>query len=201
MKKVFPVVLLQLFLFVFPGLAQTPSLSPLEQNIIDEINRVRTNPASYAKWIEENRKNLPYKPQKEKVVDETIKVLNSTSALPALTILPGINAAAKDHLDNQLPTGYFSHKGTDGSTVDKRLKRHGQLEGGSAENAAFMGSDDAKGFVLSWIIDDVISGRDHRKNILNKNYLFTGIACGQYPSSTKLAGLTLCVMPFAVKFQ
>lgn len=199
MKKI-SLLLFLLVVFVFSGSAQTAGLSPLEKELVDEINRVRTNPAAYAKWIEDNMKNLPYKSEEPKALPEAVKVLKSTAPLPAFMLVQGVSEAARFQVKDQLPTGDFSHQSTDGSSIDKRLKRFGKLEGGAAENFTIMKAD-AKAMVLSWIVDDFVSGRGHRKFILHKSLNQIGVACDVYTKSAKYQGLTLCVTTFAQKFK
>src|SRR4051812_24034004 len=107
-------------IFIFSSQAQAQSKAPFEKELIDEINRVRTSPKDYAKWIEDNIKNLPYQSEEKNALGEAVRVLKSTSPLPAFTLSEGISKAATAQVKDQLPTGEFSHKGTDGSTIDKR---------------------------------------------------------------------------------
>lgn len=200
MKKFFSIFCL-LFLTVFSSLvsAQAQS-SPLERDVLSEINRVRGNPQAYAKWIEDNRANLPYTPQNLKVIDEALRVLKSSPALPQIAQSPLAYKAAKAHLDEQLPTGVFSHSGRDGSSVDKRLRRVGKLPGAYAENAVLLNPEDAataERVVLIWIIDDLVSNRGHRKVLLDKNYRLAGIACGKFPNSKVYKDYSVCVADFA----
>jgi uncharacterized protein YkwD len=205
MKKFF-LILHSLFLIgvVFSVSSQAQSFSALELNILNEINRVRSNPQAYAKWIEDNRSNLAYTPQPQnlKAVDEAIRALKSSPNLPQITPSPLAYKAAKAHLDEQLPTGTFSHNGKDGSTVDKRLKRVGKLPGAYAENAILLNPEDpatAQRVVLIWIIDDIVSNRAHRKVLLDKNYLLAGIACGKFPNSKTYKDYSVCVADFAAQ--
>lgn len=204
MKK-FYLILHLLFLigFVFSASSQAQS-SQLERDILGEINRVRSNPPAYAKWIEDNRDNLAYTPQLQnlKVVDEAIRALKSAPILPQISDSPLAFKAAKTHLDEQLPTGTFSHNGKDGSTVDKRLKRVGKLPGAYGENAVLLNPEDpltAQRVVLIWLIDDIVSNRGHRKVLLDKNYLLAGIACGKFPNSKVYKDYSVCVADFAAQ--
>lgn len=200
--------LLSVFLFVFPICAAAQNNSQLEKDVLSEINRVRTNPAAYAKWMEDNRYNLPYKtlPDKTKVIDEAAKVLKSTAPLSPLHLSSIAHTSAKFHVDDQLPTGKFSHTGTDGSSVDERLRRFGELIGAYGENAIAMnpnerGIVDAKGIVLAWVIDDRMGNHGHRKIILDRNYQLAGVACGKYSASRIYPDYTLCVVDFAQQLQ
>lgn len=201
-----------LFLFfpflIFSGAVRAQTSAALEREILAEINSLRTNPAAYAKWIEDNRGSLPYNPQpgKQKTIDEAVKVLKSTAPLAALNVSPAATKAAASHVANQLPTGKFSHNGTDGSTADGRLKKFGRLIGNYGENAIVMnpnekGIVEAKGIVLAWVIDDYVGSRAHRKFLLDKTFQFVGAACGKYPNSKIYPDYTLCVVDFAQQLQ
>lgn len=192
--------------FVFTNHAQAQSFSQLEREILSEINRVRRDPAAYAKWIEDNRANLPYTPQPKrlKVIDEAVRELRKSPALPVLTVSRIARSSAKAHLNDQLPTGKFSHNGADGSSVDRRLRRFGILTGAYGENAIAMNPEDpvtAARLVLVWVIDDTIRGRGHRKLLLDANYRVAGIACGKYANSGIFPDHTLCVADFAAQLQ
>lgn len=206
MKKFF-LTFLTLFLigFIFSASSPAQSYSQLESDVLNEINRVRRNPQVYAKWIEDNRRNLPYTPpQNLKAIDEAIRALKSSPNLPQITASPLAYKAAKTHLDEQLPTGTFSHSGKDGSSVDKRLRRVGKLTGAYGENAVLLNPEDlptAQRIVLIWIIDDSVSNRGHRKVLLDKNYLLAGIACGKFPDSKTYKDYNVCVADFAQQLQ
>ena len=186
--------------------AQDSKYSQLESDILKEINRVRANPQAYAKWIEDNRAKLPYTPEPPRlnVIDEAIRALKSAVPLPQLSASPLAYKAAKAHLDEQLPTGQYSHTSKNGDSINDRLKKVGKLTGAYSENAALMNPENpltAERVVLLWIIDDLVSNRGHRKNLLNKNYLVTGIACGKFPDSKVYKDYAVCVANFAAQLS
>jgi len=185
-----------ILLFISAGFTygQT-TLSPLEQGVLDELNRVRTDPVGYAKWMEESGKNLPYRSEEPKAIPEAIKALKSTSPLPAFKFSDGLSNASRAQVKDQLPTGDFNH-----GNIDKRVRRFGTLGGGVGENYTIL-EGNAKSMVLSWIIDDGIPDRGHRWNILSKRFNFIGIACGEYSKPSKFEGQSLCVTTFAQQFK
>lgn len=205
MKRFFLLLFVLLFSFpAFSNFIQAQAYSRLEHEILSEINRVRKNPQAYAKWIEDNRRKLPYMPQPERLksIDEAIRALKASPALPRITASPLAYKAAKAHLDEQLPTGKFSHKSKDGSSIDDRLRRVGKLIGAYGENAILMNPEDevtAERLVLVWIIDDTVRSRGHRKILLDKNYLLAGIACDKFPNSKTYKDYTVCVADFAAQ--
>lgn len=196
-----------MFSLLFSGFSvQAQNYSQLESDILKEINRVRSNPQAYAQWIEDNRTKLPYTPEARrlKVIDEAIRALKSAAPLPQISASPLAYKAAKAHLDEQLPTGQFSHSGKNGDSIDKRLRKVGKLTGAYGENIALMNPEDTvtgERAVLMWIIDDLVSSRAHRKALLDKNYLLTGIACGKFSESKIYKDYTVCVADFAAQLS
>jgi uncharacterized protein YkwD len=181
------------------------NLSPLEQGVIDEINRVRTNPTDYVAVLEEWRAKFEgdrvkignnfYLQTQEGVraVDEAIQVLRSTRPLPPLSTSQGMSLAAKDHVNDQGPKGNIGHNGSDGSDPGTRIKRYGSF--GSSyyygENISY-GLDKAQAVVMQLIIDDGVPSRGHRENILKPEFQSAGVGCGAHAQYQ-----TMCVIDFA----
>ena len=131
------------------GLAQQPSPSPpdLQDQLLAEVNRVRTQPGAYADWLaarrsayqNDNTLALPAQPLLQtqegvSALDEAVSALRALSApLAALHADPGLAAAAKALADDQARTGGTGHTGSDGSTLADRLARYGQLQGQAGE--------------------------------------------------------------------
>ena len=174
---------------------QNVDYDSLAGNIIDEINRLRANPKEYVKELEawkgqytdenrvkrENGRTLATKEGK-KAVDEAIAVLNTTPSLGQLKNSQGLSKAALDHLHDLGPKGGVSHTGSDGSDVQARIERYGTIgdDGGMwSENIGF-GMETAREVVLQQIIDDGVSTRGHRKNLLNEKINAVGVACGPH---------------------
>jgi uncharacterized protein YkwD len=175
----------------------------IEEEIFKEINKVRTDPAAYANWMQANKNALPLSPSmmQPSTVNEAIQVLKTTSPLPALIYSEGIYKAAKEHVKNQLSSPSFSHIGTDGSNPITRMKRHGVFKFPGYENGSVMPSATARSIVLAWLIDNSSPERLHRAAILHTKIRFTAAACGTYDASVKAKGAVLCVADFAADFQ
>jgi uncharacterized protein YkwD len=169
-------------------------LTAIEKDVILEMNKVRTNPKKYAELYIQPRlryysgKNYSVPGQITIVTQEgvaavnnCITALNRANAVGALTPERGLSLAAKDHVTDQSKTGQTGHNGSDKSTPESRMKRHGTF-GGSwtlGENIAY-GETTGRDIVCGLLIDDGVPNRGHRTNIMNKAFTQTGVASGSH---------------------
>jgi uncharacterized protein YkwD len=145
--------------------------------IVHELNLVRQNPSSYARFLQETGRSLPTH-EGVRAVDEAIRFLHGAQPRPPLALSPGLCRAAADHCRDQA-SGAVGHNGKDGSNPASRINRYGRWQGAWAENIAY-GKRTARDIVLALIIDDGVRGRGHRKNIFNPNYNVAGAAYGPH---------------------
>jgi len=181
-------------------------LSPVEQEVLDELNLVRTNPKRYAEFLSEMRPyfngNRLERPEEvilitqEGVVavDEAIRFLRSTKPVSALKSSRGMSLAAEVHVKDQRD-GATGHTGSDGSQPWDRMNRYGTWEDKVAENISY-GGNTARGVIIQLIVDDGVPGRGHRVNIFNPAYRFVGVGCGVHARFGDL-----CVMDFAAGYS
>ena len=80
--------------------------------------------------------------------------------LGPLTVSPALEATADAHARDMAKKGFFSHRGSDGSTPGKRAKRKGYRYCIVAENIA-KGPKNSKEAVKIWI-----NSKGHRANML-----------------------------------
>lgn len=177
------------------------NLSALEQGIVVETNRARTNPTAYATEIQNMRRyykgNLLELPGQTpilttegvKPVDEAIRFLKSTKPLPPLNVSRGLSLAAKDHVKDQGPKGTLGHHGSDGSLPWNRINRYGSWQRVVGENISY-GPSTAQQVVMQLIIDDGVADRGHRKNMFNPEYRVTGVACGTHKQYRVMCDVT-----------
>jgi hypothetical protein len=183
-------------------------LSHLEKEVILEVNKFRSNPARYAEdYLVPyrqfyNGRNLEMPGQITIVTNEGVKPLDECIAqfknakpLPILTPEKGLCHSARDHAVDQGKTGKTGHEGSDGSTMTDRLNRYGKWSTSIAENIDY-GNSTAREIVISLLIDDGVSSRGHRKNLLNGTFHKIGVATGSHPEYGYL-----CVMDFAAGYQ
>lgn len=179
-------------------------LSPIEKEIIYEINLFRSNPTQYAKnYIEPLAKHYEKKilhyPNDQpiltkegvKALHECVKVLKQASPLPLIFPNKALSLAANDHQKDQNKTGKTGHIGSDRSNIKKRVERHGEWQVRIAENIAY-GNSSARQVIIFLLIDDGVKNRGHRDNLLHPDFKTVGVSFGNHP----VYG-TMCVMDFA----
>jgi len=179
-------------------------LTPLEKDVIYEINLFRSNPAWYAKrYIEPlakyyDKKILHYPGDKSIQTTEGVRALNECvrelgKATPQAIMYPNksLSQAARKHQKDQQKTGRTGHSGSDGSNMRQRIEEYGKWQVRIGENIAY-GNSSARQIVIFLLIDDGVKDRGHRATILHPSFKLIGVACGSHPGYE-----TMCVMDFA----
>jgi uncharacterized protein YkwD len=169
-----------------------------EKDMILELNKVRFNPAEYAKermkWMGSCYKGKLFKvPGKtdllteegEAAYDECMKYLETAKPAPLLTPSKGMSKACQLLVYDQSATGNTGHKGSWNSTPVERVKKFGTFMGNYAENIHY-GDSDAPFSVIALLIDDGVKSRDHRKTIMNPSFNVVGVATGSHKAFGKM---------------
>jgi len=177
-------------------------LTDVEKDIIQEVNRVRSDPGRYAEefikprleWFTDDLHYL--EPGKEQVrecrqgkpaVEEAYEVLKATDPLGILEPAKGLHYAAGDHVRDQCACGRFGHQGSSGSTPRYRIGRYGDVgQGVTMENIA-AGVDTGRSYVVRWLIDDRTPNRGHRLAILAPEVRLIGSAVGPHKKLNAMA--------------
>ncbi|MEM7104480.1 MAG: CAP domain-containing protein [Bacteroidota bacterium] len=154
-------------------------LTTKEKDMILEINRVRANPQRYVRYIDEyrakvkrnNNPNSPETKEELQAIDELKQQLSSMAPVSILEPSRAVHNAAKKHGEEMKSKGKVSHIGADGSYPwDRIIREDASLKDGN-ENLVG-GPDNVRDAVISLLVDAGISGRGHRKNILNKDWKY-----------------------------
>ena len=186
-----------------PETAATQSV--LEQEIIAQMNRARTNPSAYADWLEGMRQyykdtllRIPGRTivlTKEGVsaLDEAINVLRQTEPLLPLTVFNGMSLATNDLVQEGINAE--RQIAIETNKVEDKIALYGITRGKRGENISY-GGGSAQDIVMLMIIDDGVASRIHRQNILEPNYNAMGIACDIH----RVFG-NLCAIAYAENYQ
>jgi len=185
-------------------IAHADYLKEIERQVIIEINMVRTDPSEYARkylvpmraYYHNTLLQFPGKVaistvEGRRALDECIKELQADKSLLPLSPKKGLTLAARDHAKDQAKTGATGHTGSDTSTMESRLNRYGRWDISAGENIDY-GNGDARRIVTSLLIDDGVSSRRHRRNLLNGTFKFVGVAFERHRVYK-----CMCVMDFA----
>jgi uncharacterized protein YkwD len=176
-------------------------LTDSERDLLNEINQARANPPLYATYLEKLKPQFSgkqYTPAGKdplmteegwNAVDEAIKFLKALKPLPPLMASNGLSLAAMTHVKDQSNTGNTGHRGASGM-IEERVKPYGRWEGAIGENICY-GNDSARERLLTWLIDDGIPSRGHRRRLLATEYQVAGISCGSHPQYNAMCVLTL----------
>lgn len=186
-----------------PTPAQNIKLAKLEDEVFAELNLLRRNPKGYVKFVEDYLKTFDGKYfrtsagvalesfEGKKPVEEVIEILKQTEPLSEFKLADGLIKAASDHSQYLVKNNKTGHLGTNGNLPQDRVAIYGTASNGVNENITY-GVVTAREIVLTMLVDDGTASRNHRKNILNPNMKYVGLATGE----NKAAGLH-CILDLA----
>ena len=166
---------------------------PTIKEYFDAQNGARTNPTDMATFITTEYKDkvpagskthsvwlLTFNENCPGVFDEAITYLNGFTPVGALQLDLGMTYAAWKHAKWMVEqnAGTLSHTGPGGNSFSDRLKEFTTKSMGTAgENILYTGSGYVTGkiMVAQYIIDDGVSSRGHRTNIMTSSFKKTGL--------------------------
>lgn len=166
-------------------------LNENEKNVVLAMNLIRYDPAKYAElyvypviqYFDGNLLRIPDRIPLRTVEGsdalkdlylELIEIQSTDLFYPS----KGMSKAAKDHARYMSRTGAASHVGR--GNMNTRISKYGQWDGGISENLHW-GASNAHDAVLSLMVDDGVKNRGHRKNILDPDFKFVGVAIDKHP--------------------
>jgi uncharacterized protein YkwD len=163
------------------------SFSKLEDQVLELINAVRTDPTFLVPDLEERLFSFqssdyrnPYigkftrTEEGKHAVAEAINFLRDQSPIEQVYLAKGLTNAARSHADDIGHHGLVSRRGSDKSLTIDRIERYGDWSGSSSESLTF-GETLAKEIVCQWIISDGNVGRGDRRNIFKADFLAVGV--------------------------
>ena len=175
----------------------------LTQDVIAELNRVRTNPQEYAAYLQAHRAlytpegylKQPGKPllrthEGVAALDEAIRELSHARPQAPLSASDLLVGSARLLVDDQSKNGQTGH----GSFPFDRMARAGVVNMARGEDVAY-GAHTAEQIVYNLVVDDGVRDRGHRRNIMQTMFNQAGVSIGSHP----VYG-TMCVIDFAGNF-
>jgi uncharacterized protein YkwD len=193
--------------------AEIDYLSPDEKDVILEMNKARADPKKYAElyiqpmlqynWGGPFGANSYLAPgetvytstnEGKNGIQSCINDLSKRQSMSPLLPEKGLFLAARDHVNDTGPKGITGHTGSDGSSMGQRINRYGKWDKGAGENISY-GHNKGRDIVVQLLIDDGVSSRGHRNNILNRNFKYTGGAIGSHSKYTYM-----CVIDYANEY-
>ncbi|HYW72085.1 MAG TPA: CAP domain-containing protein [Pyrinomonadaceae bacterium] len=182
---------------------QTPQLSKSELDLLAEINLARAQPQVYADYLEKLKPQFKGKlytasgqdtaletQEGWDAVEDAIKFLRGLKPVGPLSTSQGLCMAASSHVKDQSASGATGHAGADKMLVEQRVKPFGAWQGDIGENLVY-GDESARERILTWLIDDGVTTRGHRRRVMSQNYKVAGISCGPHPEYGTMCVLTL----------
>ena len=162
----------------------------LAREVLEEMNRLRTDPQGYIAVLEAYRAqfdgDLVIRPGRIRIrtyegvaaVDEAIRFLRTQAPVAPLTPDHTLALAAGDHVHDQGTNGIVGHYSSDGWDFGVRVSRRGGEPYGG-ENISY-GYDTAREVIIQLLVDDNIADRGHRVNLFRDGFVRAGVGCGPH---------------------
>ncbi|NPA36264.1 MAG: CAP domain-containing protein [Chlorobi bacterium] len=148
-------------------------LSRNEKDVILYMNLARLNGKWFIANVLEKNKDI-IKPGYEKYIRSLMTDLKKVKDLQPLYPSADLTDAARYHAKDMGVTGKVGHKSSDGTKTFDRIKRYarGNYKG---ENCQY-GYSDPVLIVVSLLVDGGVHSLGHRRNILNPEFKYAGVA-------------------------
>lgn len=145
-------------------------MSKNEQDMVAEINLLRSNPVAYIPYVQKYAKESMLKPSPG-VVAELIAELKNTNPMSLLVPSECLYTAARNHAESERSKGDIDHRGKDGLMPWDRAKNACPNMADGNENIVG-GPSSVRNSVIVLLIDEGIPNRGHRKTLLNKDWRY-----------------------------
>jgi uncharacterized protein YkwD len=186
-------------------------LTPMAEELVAEINRVRANPAGYAAILVAKRpfyrgRRIVASPKGNEdlevtaeitqeglpALDEAVAALRTTRRRGRLQLSRRLCRAAHDHVMKQGLAGTEGHSDSGGEPID-RIKVYIPDVKAAAENISY-GRWTARDVIVHELVDDGVTDRGHRKSLLDPGFESIGVDCGYH----RVYGI-MCVIDLAAE--
>jgi uncharacterized protein YkwD len=167
-------------------------LTIVKKEVMHELNKVRSNPQQYVRYVKKERTYYQDKTIKKPgyatiatvedvaAVDECIAALEKAASVEILYPHKGLSMSASELAADQAQTGQTGHIGSDGTSMSARIRKYLKQYSELGENAYYV-SGDARTIVVHLLIDDGVALRGHRTTMLNSSFDFCGLAIDSHP--------------------
>jgi hypothetical protein len=186
-------------------------LSPMEAEVVAEINRLRADPAGYAdillakkplyrglrivassKEEQDLEVTVEFTQEGLPALEEAIAALGATRHRRRLQVSRRLCRAAHDHVLRQGSEGAEGHNDSGGRPID-RIKVYVPGVKVAGENISY-GRWTARDVVVHELVDDGVKDRGHRKSLLDSRFDEIGVSCGNH----RVYGI-MCVIDLAAE--
>lgn len=176
-----------------------------EDAVLDEINRARADPQSYARKLRRmqvqdasydadgRRHDAGMAQEDPAAVEDAIAFLMRQRPLLPLRDDARLSAAANDHVARQGPRGSIGHGEAGG--FGRRIQAQGLFAGLQAESISY-GQETPADVVRQLIVDSGVPNRGHRRDMFSASYSAAGVACGAHARWG-----AMCVIDYAGAIQ
>mmetsp|Transcript_32811 Transcript_32811/g.82344 ORF Transcript_32811/g.82344 Transcript_32811/m.82344 type:complete len:631 (-) Transcript_32811:41-1933(-) len=175
------------------------TMSSFEMEVWSELNKVRMNPAGYAKNLENLLGNFDgwdflvpgfnvkrRTQEGRKAMEEAIFFLkNRAQACPMAKLDPDFSRSALDLCVDQGPIGGLTSLMSNGTEPSVRLVKYGKWRRKCAETISY-GAYSAKDVIHQWLTDDGHPQRENRLSMLDPDFTVVGIASGRHSTFLRM---------------
>lgn len=150
----------------------TTYLTQAEKDVFLFANLARINPDKFSRTILA-RYVIAKKVKKNKYLNTLKSTLKRSKAMPVLKPREDLYKNAKRHALDMGRTGKIGHRSSKGKSFKKRLEPLSKTYVGVGENCQY-GWDQGIDIVIDLLIDQDVPNYGHRKNLLEKAYIYMG---------------------------